>query len=168
MNDLKLKEAIDKIIFRLLYRTIKEVDTKKRRSFKEMKETCLRIRGLWQQEGYFENIGFWPRDLNLNADARILFLSRVINSSIKFLIVSCGSKEKVINFIRKNRLNLLYDRLVDNLLNHALSENLCFYADEIYESILASDSFRISKDVKMNITLKGRVESSNFNGFKLC
>ena len=168
MNDLELKKAIDDIVFKLLYRTIKELDTTKRRGFKEIKETCLRIRGLWQQEGYFENIGFWPRDLNLNADARILFLSRVINSSIKFLIVSCGSKEKVINFIRKNKLNLLYNRLVDDLSRHTLSNNICFYIDEIYESILTSDSFRISNGIKMNIMLKERVESSNFNGFKLC
>ena len=102
-----LVRTLDDKVFKMLFRTLKEVNYsyitgQTTDTGNLIKERCLKIRKEYSNEGYFENIKYWPRDLGMGEDVRLLFLARVAN--ISYNILKNAFKEK---FICENELELL-------------------------------------------------------------
>jgi len=81
---------LDDKIFKMLFRTLKEVNysyitSPNTDTGNLIKEKCFKIRKEYSNETYFENIKYWPRDLGMLEEVRLLFLSRVANMSYNIL-----------------------------------------------------------------------------------
>lgn len=85
-----LIKVLDDKIFKMLFRTLKEVNysyitSPKTDNGNLIKEMCFKIRKEHIHENYFENIKYWPNDLGMGEEVKLLFLARVANMSYNIL-----------------------------------------------------------------------------------